>query len=159
METGNYKKKINFDLFLAQSFSPHLYSSEWAHVYGCGCTALVTLTGVNPNAIKYRSTWEDDFMISFLKKRKWLVQKLTKHNICNRAGIAGPIKRNHIILASLLLRKKEASWMIIYDNYCFHNFEICVLKPYDFMNMPILTAYLVIPASATNLPEGAGVDK
>lgn len=145
MEDGNYKNKINFKDFYVHTFSPHLTVTPYSSLYGCGATSLSLLVGELPHKCSFRKTWDDKFMINYLKKHHWKTAKLTKHNICNRETILGPIAKNHIILLSCLFRKKEASWLVLYNNWIFHNFEIVELTSYEFLNLPILTAYLIKP--------------
>lgn len=148
MTHGNYKnRRIEFDNFLVSKFSPNLFNS--AHeMCGCGSTALATICpNINPYDIRdYKNpkSWKDKFMISFLKDRGYKILPITFCSVCNDPYyVDNPITKNHVILISQLLMRNEATWSVIYKDFIFHNFSITKLTPLEFINNPILTAYLV----------------
>ncbi len=145
MEDGDYKKKIDFSKFHVFKFRPSLYASPYNSLYGCGGAALALLSDTDPLTIPSQPTWPDSYMINFLKKKGFQVQKLTKYNIANRPGVTNPLTKNHLLLISMMFRRREASWVVYFDRMLYHNFEITELQPLDFINLPIVSAYMLKP--------------
>ena len=110
---------------------------------GCGATALSLITGDDPLSIRNRKDWKSSYLVSYLRKRGFSVANLTERNLTNFKYIVYPIKNFHVVLARVKLIKGEASWIVLYDNNCYHNFEIMKMVPYDLLNHPILEAFLV----------------
>ena len=143
---GNYNLPVDFSKFKVIKFIPHLFRESYES-YGCGATALATITGVHPVQICLKSPsvadWKDEFMANFLKKRGYLVVQLTKCNLTYKRAFEEIIGVNHVLLVSQLIKKNEASWSVIYKDYIFHNFRISTLTPLDFLVNPLLSAYVV----------------
>lgn len=133
------------DSFACSQFNPHLYGPIYKSA-GCGATALSLITGVNPfniqNTNKNPEHWSDSFLINFLQVLGYKTLKIEKKILFNEE-ISSPISNDHVILLSQQFTKKEASWAVIYNKYYIHNFQIYPLSPLEFINHPILTAYLV----------------
>ena len=143
-------KKINFKSYRLNYFRPYLFGPS--HRYdGCGATALGLLTGIDAKCIPRMKVWPDRYMVNFLKKEKWQVLKLTKENIAYRALLTDSITKEHLVLISMLFYKDVGSWCVLWNDDIYHNFEITTLKTYDFINLPILSMYLLCP------PKGMGL--
>lgn len=150
METGFYiDKRINFDSFAINKFTPYIYD-PYVHVsVPCGCSALALLTGVNPFHIsalnKSKDHTSDKFMLDFLKSNGFKIAKLTQCSVSNNITrvLENKIKYYHVLLVSQLVLRNEASWSVINDQYIYHNFLVNLLKPLEFLNRPVLTSYLL----------------
>lgn len=143
---GKYRRKpIDFSKFRVSRFAPYLFTECSG---GCGANALALITGVHPEKIhntnkENESDWRDSFMLAFLRHRKYNVIPLTMCSASQKAAFADSIDEKHVMLTSQLIDKKLASWQVIFDNYVFHNFGISGLKSREFINNPIMTAYIV----------------
>jgi len=119
----------------------------------CGTSALSVLSGVSPKSVqKYRPKsnkyWSDSAVIGFLKKRRFIVQSVTKCGVTNlsRHGDAFermPIGHLHVLLCNSLCCRNEASWFIVHGNVLFHNFESFELNPFFFVNKPPQSIWVV----------------
>lgn len=154
METGKYQKEkdkvIDFTKYSVDKFPLHLWDNTIYKYVSCGANALGLLTGFDPinldtshNKIYKSDHYSDDFMINLLRVEKFQVIKLTKANLTNPPQIGYPIKSNHILLVSQLFAKQIASWSVLWNDLIFHNFEVKKLMPFDFLNWPILSAYVL----------------
>lgn len=147
MIPGKYRhNKTNFNKYEVLKFGLHLFDCNCYVGIGCGAAALALITGANPYKIRTKNqrTWTDDFMVRFLRKHGFSVAAITKCDVTNEDFyIKSPIKPYHIVLVSQLMKKNEASWSVLYNNYAFHNFEIRPLSNLEFLNHPILSAYTV----------------
>jgi hypothetical protein len=139
---------VDFSEFEVSQFIPHLFQRGF--LYGCGGTALALLTGVHPSKIKNPNRrncddWTDSFMVRFLKKRGFRVQEVNIKgtNLLSDDYVTDPLQYNHVILASHMLSKTTASWIVIHDGLFYHNFSTHKLGAIELINHPILTFYLV----------------
>ena len=53
------------------------------------------------------------------------------------------IKPYHVILASIRLDEKNASWVVIHNGLIWHNMQAIKLKTLDAYNYPLIDCYLV----------------
>lgn len=145
MEDGSYEDPVNFAAFAVRKFVPHLFTSNNSLLVltGCGANALGLLTGEKPWKIKYRHHWPDEFLLKFLRKKGWNSHKITKYNVTKSKKVSWPIDENHIVLFSFCTVRDEASWAVLHNNLIYHNFEITVCRPMEFLNRPILSAYVL----------------
>ena len=143
MERGSYAKKINFEAFKVTKFTPHIYGKGIYQMCGCGASTLALITGENPLVIAKKRDWTSRFMCSYLRQRNFKVAKLTERNVTNFKEVSYPIRRNHVILATIKYIKGEASWVIIYNDMLYHNFEIIPFESYELINHPLMTAFLL----------------
>lgn len=81
-------------------------------------------------------------MVEFLLSKDFDVKALTMKDIGKRP-IDDHVRPEHVLLVSLMLSEDEASWMVLYGNKAYHNFEQMDLTPLTFLNNPIRSAYLV----------------
>ena len=140
-------KKINYSQYKVRKFTPTLYSENYG-VFGCGPSALATLTNLSPtNFISpdkaNPNNWPDYYMVNQLRKRYWKVLKLNPLEVSNVDYIEDNITKNHIVLLSQHYTKTEASWSIIYSSLIYHNFAISRLNEYEFLSRPIISSFLV----------------
>jgi hypothetical protein len=150
LENGSYKNgKVDFVKLEVTKFTPHLYDGLISTFYGCGANLLSLITGVDPSIIcklnKSKNHWPDAFIVDFLESRGYKLIPVTKAVVTNRDFLTldEPIRPNHILITTQMFLKGEASWCCYYQNYCYHNFIISRLKPFDFVNMPILKAWVL----------------
>jgi hypothetical protein len=144
MEDGTYRK-INFGLFNIDKFTPHLFS----HVsnYGCGATALSLLIGKHPDEFPTKDHWTTRYMLECLRKHGFKTAKLTKRSITNVVYPAYPVSRSHVLLLNVKYIKNLGSWLVIYDERIYHNFEIIKFQGYELLNHPIVEAFLIVHPS------------
>ena len=156
MHNGKYiKNSTNFQKYTSKKFSPHLFNKSAYKLAGCGANALSLITGENPFDIseknKHKDHYSDEFMIKHLRKNKFKVFTLNKCNLTNReTNVTYHVRENHIILMSQLFLKKEASWLVSWNDLVFHNFEIAPLDPFSLINCPIISAYVLYKNSSSD---------
>lgn len=121
-------------------FVAHLFSGS---DNGCGANTLALLTGENPDSLPPRDDWGSRFMLRFLAQRGFVIAKLTAQNLTNRSELAYPIRNRHVILALIRLVKNEASWVVIHNGILYHNFEVSTFRPYELINHPAVSSYLL----------------
>lgn len=149
MRRGSRADQVDFGKFQAYHFTPHL-SNEEGESYsffssnGCGASALAVLTGENPKSMKSRPDWDKQFMARHLRKRGFKVKELTRFGVTNRQFAEYPIDGKHVILACCKFNETEASWVVVHRNKLYHNFEKSKLRPYEFLNHPIISAFIVM---------------
>ena len=145
MENGSYTaRRVNFADYAAAFFNPFLFTADWRARLGCGASALSLLTGVLPEKVARENGdphYSDAFMISFLRRRHYLVKELT---LCRMSDGVGSIGRSHVILLSQLIRRNEATWGVIFNATYYHNFEWYTLDTLSLLNKPVVSAYLVL---------------
>jgi len=168
LEHGSYVKQIDFGRFVCKKFVPHLYGSYSA--CGCGANALALLTG-NPseNFGARREDWTSKIMRVYLRKHNFIFEKLTKCAVTNtRFWNHAAIGHQHVVLMSIKLMQNEASWVVVYQERMYHNFEITKMKPYELLNHPIMEALIikhpswdepVLPRRPVLWPSGPGMPK
>ena len=114
---------------------------------GCGATALGLLTGEDPLVIKKRvrgkDHYSDRYMTDFLRNHNFSVYEVNRANLTNKNTWRHSLLDNHLLLYSLLVQKKEATWFVAYNNYAYHNFEVVKRDYIDFINFPIESMYVL----------------
>lgn len=141
MDDGRNDDRVDFDLFHVQKFIPHIFTNT---CNGCGANALALLTGELPESFPNKASWSTRFMLSFLRDRGFATQKITKNAVSQRFN---PIANRHVLLILMRFISNEASWIVLNQDIVFHNFEITKLKTYEFLNHPIMDAYLLMHPS------------
>jgi hypothetical protein len=142
---GSYKgHRVDFAGYAVSCFTPHLFCGDFRKTLGCGASALALLTGVKPEEVsehnKFRAHYSDTFMLRFLRSRRFRIARLT---LCNLSVATSRIGVSHVILASQLVLKNEATWSVVHNGCCYHNFDIFRPNSLTFLNKPLLSAYLV----------------
>lgn len=153
MEVGKYsKKKIDFSKFECQKFPLTLFDPAIFGLAGCGYNLLASIVGKESpfdirklNKSKNKESCEDKFILWYLRKHGFKVLPLTKCNLTNTKSVYldGVVKPYNVFISSNLVRKNEASWFINYQHYMLHNQEILPVKSLDFLNFPIMSAFLI----------------
>lgn len=154
MELGKYKKnnKIDFSKLTMRRPKLTLWSKDYS-LYTCGATAAATLTGHNPYSIfknvnKQRASFSVKLMCDYLRSQKFDVIPLTVADVTNSLFVENKIDINHLLLVRQMYRKNDASWVIIVGlEYILHNFEIQKLKADEFIQRPLLDAFLLFKKS------------
>jgi hypothetical protein len=97
--------------------------------------------------LDFPSHMSDARMVQYLKDNGYTVEPIT---ICSMAelnndfdGADWHIRKDHVLLISQQFLKGEASWIVVYGDELMHNFQRAKLHPLEFINRPILTAYVV----------------
>lgn len=130
--------KCNFTLWDSYNFNKS----------GCGATALGLITGQNPHSIKTKNGhFSDRFMVNFLRDRNFSVYEVNKANLSNKKIWSHSLLDNHLILFSILTQKKEATWMVMFNNIIYHNFEQRKANYIDFLNFPMDSLYVLYKKS------------
>lgn len=158
MKTGTYRENgTDFSLYTADVFRPHLFNSSYAD-FGCGPCTLSLLTGLPPSQAATKVNplnTPDDKLLQVLEKYGIEHFGITKCEMTNDPVLVrNQITELHVLLVSQLWRRNEASWGVMYDNIFYHNFRPCGTNVLDFVNRPILSAYVLFNPTwkLTNIP-------
>lgn len=144
MENGSYEDPVDFAAFAVRKFVPHLFTHQLLAHCGCGANTLALLTGEAPwKIVPYRKHWPDEYLLKYLRKRGWKTHRITKYNVTKSEFMSWPITEDHVVLFSFCVKRKEASWGVIFGGNIYHNFEITSLRPMELLNRPILSAYVL----------------
>lgn len=140
-------KKIDYASFQVRKFIPFLYNEIYVQA-GCGATLLSLLTGENPFFIRNKNEhdkydWKDEFLLRFLKKRKFAIIPIKMLEVTNFDSCENPITSKHVIIISQIFNRKDSSWSCIYAGRIYHNFVVSNFDSYEFLNRPIISSYLV----------------
>ncbi len=143
MLPGRYRRQsIDISQYKVNEFIPAA-DTGWG---GCGATAISLLTGIRVNRLERGHTgihFSDQWMVTQLRKRGYTTVPLRWKEFNSDHLIYYPITPNHVLLVSQLMFKREASWLVYYNGDAYHNFQKLTMHPYDLLNKPILTAYIV----------------
>lgn len=149
MDDGNYGRIKNpfARLRMEQVTWYHFYPSMFNNI-GCGPSALALLTGVNPYSytLKLKTRHSSDrFILTELRKHGYQTRKITKCAVTNNtADILEPVIGSmHLIIASHLVKKNEATWMVHWNGMSVHNFEVVSNHFFVNINYPLLSAYVL----------------
>ena len=150
MQVGFYRRSpLNFEPYRASLFQ--LQNKGWVTGYGCGANALASLTGEHPSDIAdscqgRHGHFPDKKMLSFLRRKGYKVIPVTQC-LVSLNGEVNNVKANHVLLISQLLKKNEGSWVIVHGGNLTHNFDTVPLNALEFINRPILSAYIIFHPS------------
>lgn len=115
----------------------------------CGTYALSSLFDVPPEIVskwlpKTAKTWSDREIKKILDKKGWIVKEVTVTALkTNEHYIETPINQDHILLVGQRTSKHEGTWAFAYKNKWIHNYETMDLNPLEFVNNPIMSAYVL----------------
>lgn len=142
MEKGTYSgRRVDFSRYATTCFTPTLFGRPEYALAGCGASALALLTGIPPaNFITKNKHYSDGFMLRSLRQRGFHTVRLTQ---CNVSKHSKGISDLHVILVSQLFRQNEATWVVVFNRSCYHNFSVYSLEALSFLNKPILSAYVL----------------
>lgn len=131
----------------AIKFNPHIFGKDWDRV-GCGITTLSLITGEHPEILSSRYKKEakdfpDKVMISHLENKKIKVFQLH----LSATGKFNPLQQvcdENIILATVRMTEKEATWVVLYRGIMWHNFVGLEMNVTTLINYPIKSAYVLM---------------
>lgn len=146
MLKGRYRRhSVNLMPYRVSRFIPHLYLD--AGECGCGATAVSLITGDNPFSLnrlnKGKRHFPDKWVVTQLQNRFYTAIPLKWRELNSDGFVAYPIDNRNVVLISQMMFKREASWMVLHNGLVWHNFEPSRIHPYDFLNKPVLTAYVL----------------
>ncbi len=143
---------MDFASYATSCFNPFLFSAANHGVLGCGASALGLLTGIPPANFAAKTPdkhYPDAFMIRCLRRHGFRVLRLTQCNLsANRAGV----NARHVLLLSQLVRENEATWIVLFNGACYHNFDVYSLELLSFINKPLVSAYVVFHSRWPMIP-------
>lgn len=150
MKIGYYKKNpTDFRKYRVSRFSPHLYDMMVRPYDTCGTAVLSTITGESPIKVEKhlprgQRHWTDTALTNYLKQKGYIVKKVTK---CDVTGdptfVQYPITDQHVVITTKLVCKNEGTWTLTYNGAEYHNFEVYKMNPLEYLNNPIMSAYVV----------------
>lgn len=109
---------------------------------GCGQTALGFLTGVWP-ARKDNEPLNDKYIRNFLRQHKIRSFEINKANLSNKKDASLLITDQHVMLVSLIMKRAESSWIVLYNGKMIHNFDIIDLSYIHLLNYPWRSGYVL----------------
>jgi hypothetical protein len=141
----NPGRRVDFNRFVSSCFTPNLYTSPLRRKIGCGATALGLLTGIPTEKIatkKRGDHYSDNFMLRFLRRHGFRTLELTSSNVSPDRSKIGD---THVLLLSQYWssRLNEATWIVLHDQICYHNFDLYSLESLSFLRKPLLSAFLI----------------
>lgn len=143
MEKGSYRgRHVKLLDYVSPRFFAALYTG-YGKNYPCGASALAIITGYNPNTIpKYHPSkhFSDDIMIRYMRQRAYKVIRLTQ---CLVSRGDNPVRLDHVLLISQLIRRNEATWCVCYGDACWHGFANYTVDAFTYLDKPILSAYVI----------------
>ena len=145
LQRGRYtSKSINLERYIAPVFRPALFKTSAFSSNSCGQNALAIVTGLKPSSFPKKEHYSDNLMVSILRKLGYTIIPLTVAMLTNNEDfLVNRIKKHHVLLVSQMMLKNEGSWCVTYGGVLFHNFEIDSVQPLEFINRPIMSAYIV----------------
>lgn len=141
-------QKIDWHLFETHRFILGESSDQYG---GCGGSALGVLTGRSAKEIRKlrrNDHWPTQTMRMYLRKNGCILLPVTINNIAGAYSIRDHLRipkitAKHVLLLCHSYCKEESTWVVIHNNFEFHNGDVRPLKPLDFLNYPIEDAYVV----------------
>lgn len=136
---------MDFASYATSCFNPFLFSAADG-LSGCGASALGLLTGIPPANFAAKMPdkhYPDEFMLRSLRRLGFRVLRLTQ---CNLSHNTAGVHARHVLLLSQLYRENEATWIVLFNGICYHNFDVYSLEVLSFINKPLLSAYVVFHA-------------
>lgn len=114
----------------------------------CGTYALSSILDMKPCKVskflpKSVITWSDREMKKMLNRHGWVVKELTVTSVKTSDHFDTPITKDHIVLLGQRTSKNEGTWAIAYQNAWVHNFDAEMMSPLEFINNPIMSAYVI----------------
>lgn len=123
--------------------------SQYNSICNCGTAALSLLTGMEPNYVQDKCTyesgdgWYSEEMVKFLRNRKFKVVEVTKHNVTKVYWKDYPLTNNHCLLIISQMDSHECSAVVVHKNKLWHNMKETNLSPIFFLNKPTIDVYIV----------------
>lgn len=135
---------MDFSRYATSCFNPFLFSSPTHFLSGCGASALGLLTGIPPANFAVKNGdghFSDAYMLRSLRRHGFRVLRLTQ---CNLSQNTARVNSRHVLLLSQLFQENEATWLVLFNGVCYHNFDVYSLEALSFINKPLISAYVVI---------------
>lgn len=145
------KQKINW----AQKEAPK-FSIETKDETECGAWALHAITKVPLHLLMGMSKkghWPTRTMIGFLRRVGCEVTPITLGNVVESQSVKTGKKLltcRNVILVEQGCFKEESTWSVLFDNKISHSGELNDIRPMEFVNWPILQAYLITHKAWSN---------
>lgn len=136
-------KTIDLSKWEMCKFVPHQYSTDLFLSNGCGANTLSLLVGKQPGRFKSRPDWTPQYMLGCLHAHRIRSRRLNTLDIVNvgKDVIGNPINGRLVLLLRMRFNIQEASWLVSYNMKLYHNFEISTIRPFEFINHPIMEMY------------------
>lgn len=147
MKIGKYGPgNTDFSKLRVRHLPIHIFNTTRSTPPGCGASCLSMLTGIKPEITGQGvrgGNYTDSFMLKFLRKHKISAYQVSQANLSNKSVWKYTINDEHVILISMLVKKRESTWMLIYNDAVFHNFESTKMDTYSMFNFPIVSMYIL----------------
>lgn len=125
----------------------YFFSDPLAKLAGCAYSAISLLTGENPEILRKRYNDEAGMppktMRRHLKNLKFTITEINKTYLYKLMQEGKYVTDAHVILASVRMNKKEASWVVLYGGYMWHNFVPLSTTYSTSMSYPMEYAYML----------------
>ena len=82
-------------------------------------------------------------MLKHLRSHGLTALSITQCDVSQGREFFFEISPNHVVLASNLVRRKESSWFVYFNNLVYHNFETRRIQALELLNKPLSSAYLI----------------
>lgn len=125
----------------------HFFSDPLSKLAGCAYSAISLLTGENPEVLRRRYRDEAGMppkvMLKHLRKLKFKITEIDKPYLYKLMEAGRYVADAHVILASVRMTKKEASWVVIYGGYMWHNYVPLSTTYATSMSYPMEHGYIL----------------
>jgi hypothetical protein len=125
----------------------HFFSDSLYRLAGCAYSAISILTGENPELLrkhyKDASGMPPNVMLKHLKKLKFTIKEIDKNFLYKLIQEGKYVTDSHVILASVRMNKKEASWVVLYGGNMWHNFVPLSTSYVTSMSYPMEHGYVL----------------
>lgn len=141
MKEGRYVSRLtDYNTYRSSFFVPY----QGVATHCCGWDAFRTIAWDSPPR-KFGNLTMDNQMVGALKSSGITVIPLSVCSVTNRISLDNLITEKHVVLISQMFKRNEGSWCVLYDGKIYHNCEdeTEFFHPLEFINRPILSAYLV----------------
>jgi hypothetical protein len=137
-------KKVNWSAFSSPDFNPNVYGGHNFRTCGSSLLSMITNT---PSAIvekKLRTRhWSATAIKNYLKSKGWAAVEITVNSVTNGHWEDFPISEDHIVVLSLHMDAKEASWLLAHKGRLYHNFNEEPFTGTYLLNKPIQECFIV----------------
>jgi hypothetical protein len=139
------KQKINWVEHEAPKFTIKPPETE----IECGAWALHVITKAPYHQLlrlSRKGHWPNKVMLGFLKACGCTVKPITLGNVVESQSVKSGKRRlteRNVILIEQGCFEEESTWAVLFDNKISHSGETGDIPPLEFVNWPILEAYLI----------------
>lgn len=125
----------------------YFFNSLDARSAGCPYTTIALLTGEDPWILrhKYKSnpTMEAKVMIKHLKSVGFKTTEITGNLSMKYLKDGKGFTNSHVILATVRMTAREASWVVFYGGLMWHNFEAVSTSYVTSLTFPLINAFIL----------------